>query len=78
MQHEEEGFSCAVECLTDPQRVREEGPEYLIKRILDDYKHGGVCGTEFSVEGFEAGAMTGRTVSQLPGVADSPGGKLLT
>lgn len=51
---------------------------YLIKRILDDYKHGGVCGTEFSVEGFEAGAMTGRTVSQLPGVADSPGGKLLT
>lgn len=51
---------------------------YLIKCVLDNYKHRGVCGTQFSVEGLEAGAMTGRAVSQLPGVADGPGGKLLT
>lgn len=29
MQHEEEGFSCPVEGLAGPQRVREEGPEHL-------------------------------------------------
>lgn len=51
---------------------------YLIKRVLDDNEHRGVCGTEFSVEGLEAGAVTGHAVSQLPGVADRPGGKLLT
>lgn len=36
MQHEEESFSCAVERLTEPQRVREEGPEYL----MDSHKRG--------------------------------------
>lgn len=51
---------------------------YLVKCILDDNKHRGVCGAEFSIEGLEAGAMAGRTVSQLPGVANCPGGKLLT
>lgn len=32
MQHEEERLSCAVERLAGPQRVREEGPEYLMKK----------------------------------------------
>lgn len=36
MRHEEESFSCAVERLTEPQRVREEGPEYL----MDSHKRG--------------------------------------
>ncbi len=51
---------------------------YLVKCILDDNKHRRVCGTEFSVEGLEAGAVTGRAVSQLPAVAHCPGRKLLT
>lgn len=51
---------------------------YLIERVLDDNKRGGVRGAESPVEGLEAGAVTGRAVSQLPGVADRPGGKLLT
>lgn len=78
MQHVEESLSRAVERLTELQRVREEGPEYLIERILDDDKHRGLCGAEFPVEGLEAGAVTGRTVSQLPAVAHCPRGKLLT
>ncbi len=32
MQHEEESLSGAVERLAGPQRVREEGPEYLMKK----------------------------------------------
>lgn len=78
MQHEEERLSCAVERLTEPQRVREEGPEYLLECILDDNQHRGVCGSEFPVEGLEAGAVTGRTVSQLPAVANYPRRKFFT
>lgn len=50
---------------------------YLIKCILDDNKHRSVCGTKFPIEGLEAGAVKRRTVSQLPCVANCPGGKLL-
>lgn len=32
MQHEEKRFSCTVKHLTRPQRVREEGPKYLIRK----------------------------------------------
>lgn len=78
MQHEEECFSCAVERLTEPQRVRKEGPECLIKLILDYNEDRGVCGTEFPVEGLEASAMTGCTVSQLPAAGNCPRRKLLT
>ncbi len=36
MQHEEESFPRAVERLTELQRVREEGPEYLTKESHGD------------------------------------------
>lgn len=49
---------------------------YLIKCVFDDNEHRRVRSPDFSVEGLEAGAMTGRTVSQLPGVADCTGRKL--
>lgn len=32
MQHEEEGFSCAIERLTGPEGVGKEGPKYLTKK----------------------------------------------
>lgn len=32
MQHEEEGFSCAIERLTRPEGVGKEGPKYLTKK----------------------------------------------
>lgn len=51
---------------------------YLIESILDDNQHRGVQFAEFPVEGLEAGAMTGRTVSQVPAGAHCPRGELLT
>lgn len=50
---------------------------YLVKRVLDDEQHRRVCGAELPVEGLEAGAVAGRAVGQLPGVAVGPGWKLL-
>lgn len=32
MQHEEKGFSCAIERLTGPEGVGKEGPKYLTKK----------------------------------------------
>lgn len=78
VQHEEKSFSCTVKRLTGSQRVREEGPKNFIECVLYDHQHRRVCGTEFPVKVFEAGAVSGGAVSQLPGVAHRPGGQLLT
>lgn len=50
---------------------------YLIQRIFYDNQHRRVGAAELPVERLEAGAMPGRAVSQLPGAAHRPGGKLL-
>lgn len=77
MQHEEKRLSCAVESFTGSQWVRQEGPKNLIKSIFDDYQCRRVDCSQFSVEGLEAGAVTGRAVGQLPRVTDRPGWQLL-
>ena len=51
---------------------------YLVNHVLDDKERGRVRGTEFPVEGLEAGTVSGRAVGQLPGMTQRPGGKLPT
>lgn len=54
-----------------------EQPTYLIQSILNNNEHRSVWGAELPVQSLQAGAMVGRTVGQVPGVADRPRGKLL-
>lgn len=50
----------------------------LVQGVLDDDEHWGFRRTQPSVEGLEAGAVTGGAVGQLPGAADRAGRKLFT
>lgn len=50
----------------------------LVEGVLDDDEHRRFCPAQLPVEGLEAGAVTGRAVSQLPGATNRPGRKLLT